>query len=279
MGHYWKRNMTTALFRNATLVLGLISLGYQSGVTINRREVQPLAAPPRLTPEQAEILSHLSLVYLDDGQGGTRKTIRVRGVNVQLVNGLGATNGYPTDPTTVDDTLTTTNGLGNLILGYDDLPRNPTAPLDRTGSHNLVAGFGHNYSSFGGQVVGFENTTSAAYAVVSGGGANVASGVISAVAGGINNHASGVDAAISGGFQNTASGFVATVSGGVQNEASGDFTVVSGGQGNRAIFSSAAVSGGAFNLAEGFASTVSGGSSRTVSDDFDWAAGSLFEDF
>ena len=32
-----------------------------------------------LTPEQLEILSHLSIVQLDDGQGGTVKTIRLTG--------------------------------------------------------------------------------------------------------------------------------------------------------------------------------------------------------
>jgi len=271
--------MTVTVLRHTALVLTLVGLGFQSGVTIRDRSVQPLATPPRLTPEQAEILSHLSLAYLDDGQGGLRKTIRITGVNVQLVNGLGATNGYPTDPTTFDAALTTTNGLGNLILGYDDLPRNTTAPLDRTGSHNLIAGFGHNYSGFGGQAVGYEHTISAGYAVASGGGANRATEVLSTVSGGINNLASGVDATVSGGFQNEASGFVATVSGGVQNLASGDYAVVSGGQSNRATFSSSAVSGGAFNLSEGFAATVSGGSSRTASGDFDWVAGSLFEDF
>ena len=63
---------------------------------------------PRLTPEQAEILGHISIVYLDDGQGGQAKTIRLTGVNVQVVNGL-------------DDT-TATNGLGNLIVGYHEEP-------------------------------------------------------------------------------------------------------------------------------------------------------------
>ncbi len=51
-----------------------------------------------LTAEQAEILGHQSIVYLDDGQGGTVKTLRISGINVQLVNGLGATNGNPTNP-------------------------------------------------------------------------------------------------------------------------------------------------------------------------------------
>ena len=31
----------------------------------------------RITPEQSEILSHMSIVYLDDGQGGQAKTIRI----------------------------------------------------------------------------------------------------------------------------------------------------------------------------------------------------------
>ena len=34
-----------------------------------------------LTPEQAEILGHQSIVYLDDGQGGTVKTLRISGIN------------------------------------------------------------------------------------------------------------------------------------------------------------------------------------------------------
>ncbi len=232
-----------------------------------------------LTKEHAEILSHLSLVELDDGQGGLRKTLRVTGLNVQIVNGLGATNGHPTDPTTTNSAVTATNGLGNLIIGYDDLPRNQTAPLDRTGSHNLVVGFGHNYSSFGGQVVAYENTTSAPYAVVSGGGANRATAEFATVSGGINNLASGVDATVSGGFQNTATGFASAVSSGVQNLATGQFSSVSGGQTNTASGDSSSVSGGAFNTAGGFAGTVSGGSSRNTAGQFDWTAGSLFEDF
>src|SRR5258705_97292 len=59
-----------------------------------------------LTPEQSEILNHMSIVYLDDGQGGQAKTIRFSGVNVQIVNGLGATE--------------TVNGVGNLIVGYNE---------------------------------------------------------------------------------------------------------------------------------------------------------------
>ena len=77
---------------------------------------------PGLTPEQEEILSHMSIVYLDDGFGNpVNKTIRITGVNVQIVNGLDATNGYPPDPNSVDSGLTVVNGVGNLVVGYNEL--------------------------------------------------------------------------------------------------------------------------------------------------------------
>ena len=66
----------------------------------------PVPTRQFLTPEQAEILSYQSIVYLDDGQGDTVKTLRIEGINVQVVNGEGTTN--------------TTNGLGNLIVGYNE---------------------------------------------------------------------------------------------------------------------------------------------------------------
>ena len=42
-----------------------------------------------LTDEQCAILRRMTLVELPDGQGGTCKTIRFTGVNVQIVNGMG----------------------------------------------------------------------------------------------------------------------------------------------------------------------------------------------
>ena len=58
------------------------------------------------------------------------------------------------------------NGLGNLIVGYDE-PR--LSGSDKTGSHNIVVGFRHNYSSYGGLVVGEYNEIAGGYATVSGG--------------------------------------------------------------------------------------------------------------
>jgi len=60
---------------------------------------------PQLTPEQARILRHMSLIQLDDGLGNMVTTIRVTGANLQIVNGLGATDSE--------------NGAGNLIVGYN----------------------------------------------------------------------------------------------------------------------------------------------------------------
>ena len=85
----------------------------------------------RLTKEWAEILSYFSVVELDDGKGEKVKSIRITGVNLQVVNGLGATDGRPNR-----QGKATTNGVGNVILGYNEA----RATTDRTGSHNLVIG-------------------------------------------------------------------------------------------------------------------------------------------
>ena len=174
-----------------------------------------------LTPEQAEILGHMSIVQVDDRRGGMTKTIRFTGVNVQIVNGLGATNGFPGDDDAVDPVQTTTNGVGNLIVGYNEDPQNGFIINYRTGSHNMVVGSRHNYTSFGGLVVGTFNEISGAYSSVSGGRFNDARGDGSSVSGGNGNKAIGSFSSVSGG-------------GGLfpGNTAMGDFSTVSGGRGN-----------------------------------------------
>jgi trimeric autotransporter adhesin len=183
------------------------------------------------------------------------------GANLHIVNGLDATQ--------------TTNGLGNLIVGYNESRNDPDSPDVRTGSHNVVVGQRHNFSRFGGLVVGdlstisgdfavvssgSQNTARGTFAVVSGGSHNTASGSSAAVSGGAGNTASGEFAVVSGGTGNTASGSSAVVSGGSQNTASGEFgAFVSGGTANTASSDFAAVSGGAGNTASGDGSVVSGG--------------------
>jgi hypothetical protein len=189
----------------------------------------------------------------------------ITGANLHIVNGLGSTSCTDEQGQEIPDCP---NGLGNLIVGYNELRGENDV---RTGSHNVVVGQWHNFSRFGGLVVGFQNTISGDFAAVSGGRGNTASGNFSSVSGGSGNTASGDFAAVSGGQDNMASGVFSAVSGGRGNTASGDlnngvfYSVVSGGAFNTASGSEAAVSGGIRNTANGEFAAVSGGSENTAS--------------
>ena len=200
--------------------------------------------------------------------------VRFSGVNVQVVSGSGTTGGV-------------VNGTGNLIVGY-----NSNSSDTRTGSHNLIVGDLHSYSSHGGLVAGWNNTLSGVGASVTGGVANTASGERSSVTGGAANTASGRWSSVSGGGNNQASGEKSSASGGESNLASGTLSSVSGGDDNAATNSHSSVSGGGSNLAsgtrssvtggfdniaEGAWSSVSGGQKRGVSGTDDWRAGELFQ--
>jgi len=252
-------------------------------------QVEALEGRETLTPEQAEILGHVSLVRLDDGQGNTAKTVRLAGVNLQIVNGLEATNGDPTQPYN-NSGSPRVNGLGNVIVGYQEFRPYAMAVQDRTGSHNVIVGTQHNYSSYGGLVVGYENTISGEWSVVSAGAHCLASGNTACVSGGRKNVASGEYASISGGHQNTAASRAATVCGGRFNIASGqystvggggtdhdasdlknvaaaDYSYVAGGRNNQATQTRASVFGGQTNEASAFQATVLGGTNNHASGD------------
>jgi hypothetical protein len=129
------------------------------------------------------------------------------GANVHVRNGLGATNG---DPDSSPTSNPVTNGVGNLVVGYNE----QWTFASRSGSHNLVVGSSHGYSSVGGVVFGRDNAIGGPFASVSGGTGNAATGLYASVTGGSSNLASGVGASVSGGQFNTASGFNSSVSGG-----------------------------------------------------------------
>ena len=177
--------------------------------------------------------------------------IYITGANLHIVNGTGTTHGA-------------TNSVGNLIIGYNEERTLPMDINDRTGSHMLVVGKEHNYSSYGGIVVGFGNTTGGAYSSVSGGHRNTASGLESSVSGGTGNTANAHAASVSGGQLNKASDFASSVSGGQNNTASGRSSSVSGGRFNTASDFESSVSGGENNRASGEASSVSGGRRNTA---------------
>lgn len=170
------------------------------------------------------------------------------GANVHIRSGTGST--------------ADTSGLGNLVVGYNELPVITPA---RTGSHNLIIGPEHNYPSFGGFVAGTANNIEGENATVSGGRNNTASGNRSSVSGGAGNTANGLFATVSAGIAHITSGEGSSVSGGAQNTASGARSSVSGGRGNTAIGEGASVSGGSGSEARGDFASVSGGFQNTAS--------------
>ncbi len=268
---------THALFALAGLAgFGLLSADQVSGTRTQDQgqQLQPLG----LTAEHLEILNHMSIVYPDSCPSGTGpKTLRISGINVQIVNGLGATNGDPLDPNAVDGPGLMTNGLGNLIVGYNECG-NPFSD-DRSGSHNVVIGQRHSYSSFGGLVVGRRNLTSGPYAVVSAGSRNQATNLDSSISGGNTGIASGVGSSVNGGLVSEASGDYSVIVGGEQNVASGLASVAVGGEENGAHGAYSVVVGGQLSDALGMWSVFGGGYDRCVTGPHDWRAGTLFEDF
>ncbi|MDJ0870634.1 MAG: hypothetical protein QNJ87_02565 [Gammaproteobacteria bacterium] len=201
---------------------------------------QAPAGGPGVLPEKLACISDQS----------TATDLIFEGCNVRIRNGLGAT-----------DSLNGL-GLGNLIIGYDE---DGSGGKDRTGSHNLVVGSEHIYSSFGGLVAGHNNSITGANATVAGGSFNRATGPKASITGGFDNLAGGDAASVVGGAGNKATGSQATVSGGLNNEAVSSLSSVSGGAGNQAAMGKyPSVSGGFQNVAAGDGASVSGGTGNTA---------------
>jgi hypothetical protein len=209
------------------------------------------------------------------------------GCNVHILNGAGST--------------TSLNSLGNLIIGY-----NKNQVSQRSGSHNIVVGDLHEYTSYGGVVTGTENTISSpnstimssvdssttgtggaaiigadrgmtqGNAVLLGGSQNFASsGAHFAVAvGGNQNQVLSGNAVAMAGTLNVASGGNAVVCGGSENTASGGGSVACGGTGNKGIGSSAVALGGHHVSASADSSVITGGNTcDTGPTAYMWAVG------
>jgi hypothetical protein len=208
------------------------------------------------------------------------RTVRLTGVNFQVVNGLGRTESV--------------NGAGNILVGYDEPSTFEfTAPLcssararngaliaseadcltaggvfgtqHKSGSHNLVLGTQNGYSSFAGIVAGRLNYSNEIYASVLGGVDNRASGRFSAVVTAQGSTARGGNSAILGGIGGQANGSHSTVVGGIGNVAAGQQSVVVGGERNEAPGEKSVMLGGFRNVVSGVHATVSGGRVNTVS--------------
>ncbi len=171
------------------------------------------------------------------------------GCNVNIRSGTGATDGP-------------VNGLGNLVVGYNEPYPPDTA---HTGSHNIVVGIGHEYTSYAGLVAGYDNEISGPFASVTGGVRNLATGTGSSISGGLHNGARGDYSSVSGGALNQAKGWASSVIGGQFNTAEGATSSISGGDHNRVEGDSSSITGGVGNTASGSDSSVSGGTGNLAS--------------
>ena len=170
-------------------------------------------------------------------------TWRIDGLNVQITNGSGSTHD-------------TANGLGNLLLGYNEASGGHFSSdgtlipgEDRSGSHNLIVGSGHSYTSSGGVLGGHNNTLRGIGGSALGGQSNLALGEWSSILGGLDNRSTGNHACVSGGHSNMASGDRSSLSGGLLNVSGGVATSILGGQ-YLQIFEQYETASGQYNINE-----------------------------
>ncbi len=157
-----------------------------------------------LEAQVEELSAILQFVYVETEEvhGLAGPHLIIEGANVHVRSGSGGTSDacdYRDPDFPNCESLT---GLGNLIIGYNEKHGKggrPDPEEVRTGSHNLVVGVHHSYSSFGGFVAGRMNAVTGWNASVCGGAVNEASGPFSSVGGGVRNVASGDLASVSGG--------------------------------------------------------------------------------
>jgi hypothetical protein len=191
--------------------------------SLNAESAARAAADTALQDRAAALENKTQYVSIDGGE------MFITGTNLNIRNGLGATNGNPADPASTDPASTQVNGKGNLIVGYNEFGTHG-------GSHNFVIGVNHSYHSFAGLLAGKSNNLWAPYASITGGAANSVTG----------QHAS--------------------VTGGLGNTAAGNGSAVTGGTSNRAVSENSAVHGGSNNRATGLVGSLLGGISETQSE-------------
>lgn len=227
-------------------------------------EVDPKTQKPKVVTIAGQLRLDLSANKVTLGRHLTveKQRVLVQGANLQVVNGEGSTE--------------TKKGLGNVIVGYNEANGRD---VTRTGSHNVVVGTGHSYESYGGVVLGKNNTTRGVYASVCGGEGNEAVSPYSVVSGGNQNKASGQWASVLGGRKNTAQGSYTSISGGRSNIADGNYCSILGGggiqnlQGNRCQGNYATITGGEGNTVSCNACSLLGGKQLRFNQDFQTALG------
>ena len=143
--------------------------------------------PAPIPPELSELSTYLDV-------NTEEHLIVFNGANVQIQDGTGETSCENDEGNQAD-----CNGLGNLIIGYNNHPGK-----SQEGSHNLIVGWAHTTSkeAYGGVVFGSGNQILAPGATVLGGSTNIASGYASSVSGGRVNVAASQYSVVSGGANN-----------------------------------------------------------------------------
>jgi len=194
-------------------------------------------------------------------------TIVFSGVNVQIVDGSGSTDGGGVeecrkDKDCADDGRCTDfgrcvigDGVGNLIIGYNESDGDDL----KIGSHNVIIGADHTYTGYGAIVAGEDNEVGEAAASVTGGRGNAAVADYASVTGGVDNVAEGEKSIVAGGNSNTAFSEDSSILGGTFNRTTGFSTAVCGGRRNRAHGFASAILGGFENESRGPSSSITGG--------------------
>lgn len=227
----------------------------------------------------------------------------IEGANVHVRSGAGSTS---EGCSFFDYDCVTRTGLGNLIVGYNEL-REPSFPEitpedcasnpylrdddgvsacdRRNGAHSLVVGAQNNFTGYAGLVAGATNEVEGSHATVTGGRRNSSRAQYASVSGGLFNSAAGSHSSVTGGGVNNAFGYASTVSGGSFNTTWGGSSSISGGFDNRTFAEdssisggednttdsgaySASISGGRSNFAVGRWSSITGGNLRTATPEF-----------
>jgi trimeric autotransporter adhesin len=215
--------LTTLQAQNAALT-GKVSSLQSANAGLNGEVSNLQSANTALAGEISALQTTLSKVsYNPQGVNG-RPTLTLAGANLQIISGTGSTDGA-------------TNGLGNLIIGYDEKPG------AQTGSHDIILGNEQTFTSYGGIIGGFDNALSGPFSAVFGAG-NTASGLVSSVTGGESNKALVEGSSVTGGTSNTAGNTLSSVSGGWGNTANGLYSSIGGGFDNTTSASYTSILGG-----------------------------------
>ncbi|MCB9637770.1 MAG: hypothetical protein H6727_02555 [Myxococcales bacterium] len=205
-------------------------------------------------------------IELDDAN----KNVIVTNANLHIRSGSGTTNG-------------TTNGYGNVIIGYNE---DTNSNKQRGGSHNLILGQEHSYTSYGSILSGTNHTINAPHASAIGGDSNTIGGnapnavaiagqnnqlapsgtaLYAAALGGQANQIDGNHAAAVAGQNNTSSGNHAAAVAGQNNTSSGNHAAAVAGQNNTSSGNHAAAVAGQNNTSSGNHAAAVAGQNNTVS--------------